>query len=173
MAAGNTYTPLATTTFGTAASSYTFSSISGSYTSLTLIVNNLMSAASGFKLRFNGDTASNYNQLNQAGYGATVTPGYTSTTTSVHNNLVYGDSITANVFSSSIIEINNYKNTAMNKLVLWRYGSNTTNTNSGEVGNIVGQWRSNTAITSIEVSAYNAVNFSIGTTMTLYGIAAA
>ena len=173
MAAGNTYTPLATTTFASAATSYTFSSISSSYTSLILIVNNQMSAASGFKLRFNGDTASNYNQLSQVGAASSITPGYVSSTTSIHNNLIYGDSITTDVFTSNIIEINNYQNTNMYKMVLWRYGTNTTNTNSGEVGHIGGQWRSLTAINSIEVSAYNAVNFNIGTSMTLYGIVAA
>jgi len=175
MAAGNTYTPLATTTFASAATSYTFSSISSSYTSLILIVNNQMSGASGFKLRFNGDTASNYNQLQQTGYGstATITPGYVSSATSIYNNLVFGDSTTTDVFTSNIIEINNYQNTNMYKMVLWRYGTNTTDTNRGEVGHIGGQWRSNTAINAIEVSAWNAVNFTIGTSMTLYGIVAA
>jgi hypothetical protein len=36
MAAGNTYTPLATQTLGSAAASVTFSSISGAYTDLVV-----------------------------------------------------------------------------------------------------------------------------------------
>jgi hypothetical protein len=39
MAAGNTYTPLATQTLGSAAASVTFSSISGAYTDLVLVLN--------------------------------------------------------------------------------------------------------------------------------------
>ena len=175
MAAGNTYTPLATTTLASTATSYTFSSISSSYTSLVLVVNDQVDSASGFKLRFNGDTASNYNQLSQVGYGstATITPGRVNTATSVYNNLVFGDSITSGVFSPNIIEILNYKNANMYKTLIWKYGSNTTDTNRGESGFILGQWRSLSAITSIEVSVWNAVNFQIGTSMTLYGIAAA
>ena len=38
MAAGSTYTPIATTTLGSAQADVTFSSISGSYTDLVLII---------------------------------------------------------------------------------------------------------------------------------------
>ena len=61
MAAGRTYTPIATTTLAANTQTITFSSISGSYTDLVLIINlkgNATNTTSG--MRFNSDTASNY-----------------------------------------------------------------------------------------------------------------
>ena len=66
-----------------------------------------------------------------------------------------------------------YANTSVNKTRLWRYRSVTSAGGNGEVGGLVGLWRSTNAITSIEVSAFNAVNFKSGSTFSLYGIKAA
>ena len=54
-----TYTPIATTTLGSAQSSYTFSSISSAYTDLILIYNGTVTAT-GKDVRFyyNGDNSS-------------------------------------------------------------------------------------------------------------------
>jgi hypothetical protein len=56
MAAGNTYTQIASTTLGTAAASVTFSSIAGTYTDLILIVAGKdVTSYAGAQLQFNGD----------------------------------------------------------------------------------------------------------------------
>jgi hypothetical protein len=55
-----TYEKIATSTLGSTASDVTFSSISGSYTDLVLIVNETCSTGSGLNVQFNSDTGSNY-----------------------------------------------------------------------------------------------------------------
>ena len=61
MPAGSTYTPLSTTTLGSAQATVTFSSISGSYTDLVLVMNTIGTSAGGdVQVQFNSDTASNY-----------------------------------------------------------------------------------------------------------------
>jgi hypothetical protein len=173
MPAGNTYEAIAEQTLGSAAASVTFSSISGAYTDLILQVNNQMSGASGFKIRFNSDSGTNYSETSLLGYAGSANSGRASSATSIYNNLVYGDSTTSSVFTPNIIQIQNYSNTTTNKTLLWRYGTTTSAGGNGEVGAIVGLWRSTSAINAIEISAWNAVNFVAGSTFSLYGIASA
>jgi hypothetical protein len=67
-----TYTPIATTTLGTAAASVTFSSISGSYTDLVLIIAGVQSVADVPYIQFNSDTATNYSRTQLSGDGSSV-----------------------------------------------------------------------------------------------------
>ena len=48
MAAGSTYTPLATNTLSSSSASITFSSISGSYTDLVLVMNRKQNIAGAY-----------------------------------------------------------------------------------------------------------------------------
>ena len=74
MAARATYTPIASTTIGTAVASYTFSSISGSYTDLVLIASvQLSSAGQSFLYQYNGDTGTNYSLTILKGNGTSAT----------------------------------------------------------------------------------------------------
>ena len=77
MAAGSTYTPIATNTLGSAQASVTFSSISGSYTDLVLIINAGTSDASeqDCLIRVNGDTGSNYSATYMYGTGSSAASG--------------------------------------------------------------------------------------------------
>jgi hypothetical protein len=169
-----TYEPIATTTLTTAGNTVTFSSITGTYTDLILQVNNQMSGASGFKLRFNSDSGSNYSETYISGYAGSAYSGRITNGSSITNNLVYGDSVTANVFTPNIIQIQNYSNTTTYKTALWRYGSVlSAGGTTGDITGIIGLWRSTSAITSIEITPWNAVNFNSGSTFTLYGIKAA
>jgi len=169
----STYEKIATNTLSSATNTFTFSSISGAYTDLILQVNNQMTGASGWKLRFNGDSGNNYSLTNLVGYGTAPTSFRVADAASVYNNFVFGDSTTSGYFTPNIIQLQNYSNSTTYKSLIWRYGTGVTNSNSGEVGEIVGMWRSTAAITSIEISAWNAVNFAAGTSMNLYGIKAA
>jgi hypothetical protein len=161
MAAGSTYTPIATTTLGSSAASYTFSSISGSYTDLVVIVNaTTTSAAQDLKLQFNSDTSTNYSNTRLLGTGTSagsnrntssvsIYPGYTNTT-----------------ISTVIINIQNYSNTTTYKTAISR-----SSLADFEVDAIVGLWRNTAAITSVTIGSTG--NFATGSTFTLYGIAAA
>lgn len=166
-----TYEPIATTTLRSDVSSYTFSGIPDAYADLILQVNNQMSGASGWKLRFNADTGSNYSMTTLQGYSNTASSYRVSNASSIYNNLVFGDSTTANVFTPNTVQISSYANTNTFKTLLWGWGTTTAAAGNGDMGDIVGLWRSTSAIYSIEISSWNAVNFKTGSTFSLYGIA--
>lgn len=163
MAAGSTYTPIATQTLSSSNASVTFSSISGSYTDLILIMSGTMSGATDVTLQFNSDTNTNYSRTYIIGSGSTVGTGRNANTTSL---LAFYIGATSTY--SAIANIMNYSNTSVNKTVLCR---------SGDTGSYVeynvGLWRSGSAITSIVVAATGGPTFSSGSIFTLYGILAA
>lgn len=167
MPAGSTYTPIATTTLGSATSTVTFSSIAGTYTDLVLILNLQVSAASSdYSVRVNNDSS--------AIYSRTVLYGEGTTAASLRNsNQTYFQpeayAYPTNAMSqNSIIHFMNYSNSTTNKTFLAR-----SNNASTGVDAIVGLWRSTAAINRIDVATIGAPNFSIGSTFTLYGIASA
>lgn len=165
MAAGKTYEPLATQTLGSNQASVTFSSISGSYTDLVLIVNGGQSVATANGgLQFNGDTGSNYSQTYLRGNGSTA-----SGTRASNEAILRIDGIgwpTSNN-ANSIIQIQNYSNTTTYKTVLTRFNAAVYGTEA-----IVGLWRSTSAINQIVVKS-EAYAWLSGSTFTLYGILSA
>jgi hypothetical protein len=168
MAAGNTYVALATQTLGSTASSVTFSSISGSYTDLVLIVTATGSTTADVVLHFNSDaTAANYSTTSLNGSGSSAS----SNRTTVLN----GISLTSNSYLRSSeamqwnVNIQDYKNTTTHKTILLRTG----NVPLGRVDAAVGTWRGTiAAITSLTLTSVSGT-FAIGSTFALYGIAAA
>jgi hypothetical protein len=161
MAAGSTYTPIATTTLASDQSSYTFSSISGSYTDLVLIIGGTTAADGSFRIYFNSDTGSNYSwtQLYGSGVSAASNRGTSDTRISMGRS--------GSGQSNSIIQFQNYSNTTTNKTVIGR-GNNP----AAIVAATVGLWRSTAAISTIVIS-HEGGNLLTGMTLTLYGIAAA
>jgi hypothetical protein len=180
MAAGNTYTPIATTTLGSNTASYTFSSIPATYTDLVIVMNystaNLAGLAANVsgQLRINSDAGGNYSQTLLYGFGSTANSGRES------NQSVYwiGDygylSSTSGVFGNTVLNFMNYKNTTTYKTFLERT-SNIDDTQSSSMGSTagVGLWRSTSAITSITLMLGGTSVYRTGSTFTLYGIAAA
>jgi len=159
-AAANTYTPIATTTLGSAAASYTFSSIAGTYTDLVIVANATASTgALNPQIQFNGDTASNYSLTWMYGNGTSAFSARYSNQT-----FAYFGYMTTTEPATYILQIQNYSNTTTNKSTLFRW--NATNT---EVGAGVALYRSTAAITSITLKT-SANNFAIGSTFSLYGI---
>jgi hypothetical protein len=161
MAAGSTYTPIATQTLGSSASTVTFNSIPSIYTDLVLVANSITAANASFKIQFNGDTGSNYSSTLVYGNGTSATSLRTSNQTSIN---IIGRS--GSNGSSNIINIQNYSNATTYKTTLGRGGADITIAT-------VGLWRSTSAITSINVANDSGGNFLTGSTFTLYGIAAA
>lgn len=159
-----TYDPIATQTLGSTASTITFSSISGTYTDLVLVVTCLDSGAGRTRLRLNGDSATNYSRTNLVGNGSSAASYQASNETQFDLSVGAGTSTTNP--TTQIISINNYSNTTTNKTVLSRYSLA-----SGAVEAMVGLYRSTLAVTS--VSYFTQGTMQIGTTATLYGIKSA
>ena len=163
MAAGNTYVAIAEQTLGSNAASVTFSSISGAYTDLIMVVNAITSTASEYmSINLNSDTGSNYSRTNLAGNGTSAvsvrgsneTVGYIGAETYGTNALKF----------NTVVHFMNYANTTTYKTFLSR-----ANHVDLAAEAIVGLWRSTSAITTIKVNS----NFATGSTFSLYGIAAA
>lgn len=171
MAAGATYVPIATTTLGSAAASYTFSSIPSTYTDLILIINDgLSSVAQSLLIQFNGDTATNYSVTGLSGDGTSAFSWSVSSTANpnLSNYAKSNTSLETNV----IAQFQNYSNTTTYKSYLSR-ANRSSAANSPGVDAIVGLWRSTSAINAIKVFGGSSSNLITGTTLTLYGIAAA
>jgi hypothetical protein len=157
-----TYEPIATQTLGSAAASVTFSSISGIYTDLILVVNGSAAGVTDLGIQFNSDTGSNYSITYMRGNGTTASSGRASNATVMRVGNIYTAFDT-----TAIIHIMNYSNTTTNKTVLTRIGQA-----SGYVVASVGLWRSTAAISTVLVNG-DGTNLSSGSTFTLYGIKAA
>lgn len=166
MAAGSTYTPIATTTLGSAVASYNFASISGAYTDLVLVCTYFKSAANVLGFQVNGDTANNYSNTTVFGNGSTTTSLRETNVDSTY--CLDGSSASTTNPNIYIANFQNYSNTTTYKTILGRGG-----VASSAVGADVCLWRSTAAITSILVTARGLGTISTGTTLTLYGIAAA
>jgi hypothetical protein len=161
----NTYEPIATTTLGSTAASYTFSSIPATYTDLILVaVSANNSAATNFTIQINGDTASNYSRTFLNGNGTSATSGRNST----ESRIFFGDVGDPTIPSVNTIHFMNYSNATTFKTVVGRYGETNIQT-----GAVVGLWRKTPeAITSITLNSASNF-FAIGSTFSLYGIKAA
>jgi hypothetical protein len=162
MAAGSTYTPIATTTLGSAASSYTFSSIPSTYTDLVLIFNGAITTGfDAIAVTVNGDTGTNYSRTVLSGNGSAASSFNSANATSMQIGIMGTEN------SNTIFNIQNYSNTTTYKTFLSRANSSANVTRAN-----VGLWRSTSAINRIDLTAASST-FIAGTTFTLYGIAAA
>jgi hypothetical protein len=162
-----TYEPIATYTMPSAASSYTFTSVSSAYTDIVLI-GNLAAGSTNFDIQVgNGsaDTGTNYSSTRIYGNGSAAgSDRQTSNATGMLGNV----SNSATVLTNFIVSFQNYKNTSTYKTVLARF-----NDSNAITFGIVGMWRSTSAINTIKIYSTNASNIPAGSTFTLYGILAA
>jgi len=171
MAAGSTYTPIATQTLSSAAASVTFSSISGSYTDLVIIANaGISNTGTTMVLRFNGDTGSNYSQTTLAGNGsaASTSRGFNATTLGLNDTAAFNSSLEGNL----IFNVMNYANTTKYKTLIGRFNRGSASNYPGAAA-FAGLYRSTSAITSLVMFPQDGSNIISGSTFTLYGIAAA
>jgi hypothetical protein len=169
VAAGNTYVAIATQTLGSATASVTFSSISGSYTDLVLVVSGQFTATGNQYVAVqvgNGsvDTGNNYSDTQLIGTGTSAISGRDSNLSGV---LLATFASTSSSIGTAIFNLMNYSNTTTYKTILGR-GSDT---NGWSIAG-VGLWRSTSAINTIKVYV-TGTTFVTGSTFSLYGIAAA
>ena len=167
MPAGSTYTPIATTTLGSAATSYTFNSISSSYTDLVLIVYVPSNSTNDdMFMQFNSDTTTNYSATWLRGNGSAAASIRSSNITGIR--MSDGGSPTTTAASLLTIQIQNYSNATTYKTALIRANDAAGN----GLDAFVGLWRKTPeAINTIKIYPASG-SMAIGTTMTLYGIAA-
>jgi hypothetical protein len=162
----STYTPIATYTASGTVSDYTFTSISGTYTDLVLVVTpTTTDANSSIFMQFNSDTGSNYSNTYVYGSGSTAGSGRI-TSANAASIAFSSDNTTPYTIKASI---QNYSNATTNKTFLSR--SSAASSTSGDL-TYVGLWRSTAAITTIKLYP-NTGSFTSGSVFTLYGIKAA
>ena len=163
MAAGSTYTPIATTTLGSNTAQVTFSSISGSYTDLILVINGGVTTQGPIHIQVNSDTNINYSYTRLYGNGTTASSDRFSSQ-NYFDVAFFPNSLDNN----SIVHFMNYSNTTTYKTILNRWNS------TGFTAAAVGLYRGSTnAITTIKLYNASAYDLKSGSTFTLYGIAAA
>jgi hypothetical protein len=164
-----TYEKIATTTLGSAASSVTFSSISGAYTDLILVMN-VGGSVSGnaINMTFNSDTSTNYSDTGLWGTGTSAASGRHVNATNAA--LSIGIGVSTNAFDTqTMVQIQNYSNTTTYKTYIARTGNTAGSYPGTEV--VFGLWRSTAAISTVSVAC--GANWVTGSTFTLYGIKAA
>jgi hypothetical protein len=161
------YFPIETYIFPSAANSYTFTSIPGTYDDLVLIVaNSTCSSGQTIEMQFNGDTTSAYAYANVTapnGYGIDTVSGSSNSRDKIPVGSTYsGESSTKAAIC--IININQYSQSSYPKVSASTYGQADIEANV-----CTGSWTGTNAITSIKLMLASA-NFQTGTQFTLYGI---
>lgn len=154
----STYEKIATNTLTSNTATVTFSSISGSYTDLVVIISGYMTSGAGYGfVRVNGDTGSNYSRTFIQGDGSSVISSRGSSDNQTYITMYNTNS------TNAIFNFMNYSNTTTYKTYL--------STDGGTEGSVIitaNLWRSTSAITSISFIAVS--NFISGTTFNVYGI---
>jgi hypothetical protein len=158
-----TYTPLATVTLASSASSVTFSSIPATYRDLILVHNGTSSNASlnTVLARLNADSGSNFFQVAMAGDGSS-TSSFTFTGTGVSAGFTRSTELSVN-----ITQIMDYSATDKHKTALSRH-----NNSAQQVRAAATRWANTAAVSSIVLVIDTGATFSSGTTFSLYGVIA-
>jgi hypothetical protein len=169
--ATNTYVALDETTVGTAVPSVTFTGISGAYTDLIIVGNwgqSVDSESCLFRVG-NGtiDSATNYSSTEL--YGSGTAAGSQSTSTASGARITYSTGGGSAVTSNFALHLMNYANTTTNKSFLTRY--NVPSSAYPGTGIFASLWRSTAAIDTVQLYLTGG-NFLVGSTFSLYGIAA-
>ena len=153
--ATNTYTPIASITLGSSASSVTFSSIPQDYRDLVLVVNGGQSSFAAVEISPNGDS-SNASLVKMQGNGSSF---FSST-----KNEISFDFFTSNALV--VAQVMDYSATDKHKTFLIRINAAQAITDA-----TAARWASTAAITSLVIGDTGSSTINSGTTLALYGIA--
>jgi len=169
MAAGATYTPIASyTVSGSSTTTITFSSFAG-YTDIRLLIVGGDPSNNGAIMRFNNSSAAYYSSTYMSGQGTSAISGRNTNQTSIYS-LGYYESTPTTVTEIVTLDVMNYANSTTFKTWLIRTNNAASAVNAG-----VGLWRGSAgsaeAITRIDL--IDSANFASGTTASIYGITAA
>jgi len=162
------YVPLATKTLTATATSVTFSSISQVYKDLVIVIQAGATVGATITCALNADSGANYNRIFMSGgWGGVVCAAQTSV--SPYFNLTANTFTNLNLTTSLVVSVFDYSLTDKHKSVLCR-SDIPDGTNNGTVASAL-RWGSTAAVTSFTLTA-GGNTFVIGSTFTLYGVAA-
>jgi hypothetical protein len=152
-----TYTPLATVTLGSSASSVTFSSIPATYRDLILVFTGASASGSrqAMYLQMNNSTA-NRTAVEMLGAPSNAAESYTHTNGQINYYVVTN-------LATSIIQIFDYSATDKHKTALIRNGSS-----SNDVSAYAHRWGDTSAVTSVRLNL--DTSFAAGSTFNLFGV---
>jgi hypothetical protein len=161
-----TYTPLATVTLGSSASSVTFSSIPTTYRDLILVIaGGVTVSATNIRLTINSDTTdSNYSWVQMSGTGSSTisnTPG-----PSEQRYINYYGYAENDLNMNILVNLFDYSATDKHKTYLSR-----SNQADNGVTAVASRWANTSAVTSLQVSPYGG-SLATGSTFSLYGVIA-
>lgn len=160
------WTPLANLTLGSAATTVTFSSISGSYRDLVLVVAGGSNSYSAFEIKFNGSSANyTYAGMETNGGSSAYVPSGAATALVGNYNYWVEDIGTSN--TTYQFQVFDYAQTSKHKSTLYRVSAAATG-----VGAYFGRWADTSAVTSIAVGRAAGNTWRTGTTFALYGVSA-
>jgi hypothetical protein len=158
-----TYTPLATVTLASAASSVTFSSIPNTYRDLVLIFTGTRTGNNNVLVRVNGDSGNNYNYVGASSSGSTSSSSGVLGANNFPSTLA---SLQTNSQLNVVWQFMDYSATNKHKSVLTRFSQTGT-----EAAMFANRWANTVAINSIQVFTGNE-NFGSGSTFSIYGVIA-
>jgi hypothetical protein len=168
----STYTPIATTTLANSTTSdVSFTSISGSYTDLIVVVSGAGTYAATdvlIQTYVNNDYSGGYSTTWLRGDGSSATSGRQGATSGAYVGYLPATLAAAGSIGNLIINYQNYSNSTTYKTILSR-----TNAATSKVQASVAMRSNTSAITQINVATFGVGYFTSGTTFTLYGIKAA
>jgi hypothetical protein len=161
----STYTPIMTTTLETNQANIEFTSIPGTYTDL-ILTGSISSTDPTFnralRLQFNTDTSSAYSTIAINGESDSIV----STKSPNSSFIGVAETPLGSNFMTVKLQVSNYSNTTMYKTTFSSGGSANISTLA------VGVYMSTSAITSLKLFL-SGLSFRAGSSVTLYGIAAA
>ena len=164
---------LANSTLGAPAANIDFSAISQSWAHLMLVCylrGDTAATSTTTLMRFNADTAANYDYQHVAGQAATASAAEAFAQTSIYLGPSPANTAGANLFNAVVISIPYYSQATNNKSSASRTGMKRgTATGNIEVYGLAGFWRSNAAITQVTLLP-GAGSFNTGSRVTLYGL---
>lgn len=173
--AGTQFVQLADSTLGSSQANFDMTSISASYAHLlvmaTLRDDGAVATSSG-NLRFNNDSAGNYDDAYNQMLNTTNTGGSDSASASLFPFRANGANASASAFGNSFVFIPNYAGTTAFKAVESLGGAMATSGTKGTYQALlyVGQWRSTAAINRITIYPGDGTNWVTGSRVTLYGL---
>ena len=161
-----TYEPIATTTFSGSENTVTFSSIPSTYTDLRVVFSGAITGSDNtLYTRFNGDASTNYSQIALIGTGATA-----ASNEGGPNEVLIGAGTITSSYSLITLDIFSYSGSTFKTVLTSSSGDKN---GSGLVDRKVALWRSTSAINSIRFYTSGSINYTSGSTITIYGIKAA